>query len=303
MIHSVKVTNHRGESIVFELEKPALSGFSVLNILGLGPVKSIINTNQSLYLDGSYFNSARLSERNIVLDLGFEETPDRSIELIRLDSYRFFPQKVPIILEFTTDSRKASIVGFVESNEPDIFSSKETTKISVLCPNPYFSEGSIITTLFTGVNPTFEFPWENPSLTLKLIEFGQIFVNTIANVFYTGETPTGVVIIISFSGAVTDPIIHNTITGENMALSSTKMTALTGFNFKAGDVVTISTIPGNKYIRLLRDGVESNILNVVDVLSDWFQIQKGDNLFTYTATSGLANMLFTIQHQVIYEAL
>lgn len=303
MIQSVKVTNPRGETITLELKNPSTSGFSVRRIDGLGPSKSIINMGESLYEDGGFFNSARVQSRNLLFDLGFFDSLEESIEDIRLKTYRFFPMKTPLEIEVTTDNRVGVITGYVETNEPNIFSKEEGTQISVICPGAYFFGSEYITTVFSGVTNGFEFPFENPSLTLPLIEFGSVFINTSANVFYEGDIPTGVDIYVSFIGAVNNLTIHNIITGESMAINSTKLIALTGSNFVAGDQLIVSTVKGAKSITLIRAGNYINILNTVDIIADWFQLTKGDNVFTYTAASGVNNMQFYIGHRVVYEGL
>lgn len=303
MIQSVKVTNPRGEELTIELRNPSTSGFFVRSIEGLGPSKSIINMGESLYEDGGFFNSARVQSRNIVFDLGFYDSLAETIEIIRRKTYRFFPMKTPLEIEITTDTRVGVTTGYVETNEPNIFSKDEGTQISIICPGAYFLGSEYIETTFSGITDGFEFPWENPSLTESLIEFGDVFISTNANVFYDGDIPTGVDIYINFIGAVNNLTIHNITTGESMAISSTKLIALTGSNFVAGDFVVISTVKGQKSITLIRGGNFINILNTVDIVADWFQITKGDNVFTYTAASGLTNVQFSMGHRVVYEGL
>lgn len=303
MINYVEVINDRGEVLHMELENPALSGFSIRSITGLGPPKSNIITSQSPNVDGSFFNSARVTSRNIVIKLGYYETSLETIEVVRQKSYRFFPMKVPLTIVISSDNRLIYTIGYVESNEADIFSNDSGTVISIICPDSYFYGMESVLTTFSGVTPNFEFPFENPSLTIKMIEMGIIFINSQANVFYTGDIRTGVTIVVNFLGAVTDPNIHNTTTGEDFSISSAKVTALTGSNFIAGDSLLLSTIRGRKSITLVRNGLGYNILNAVTTQSDWFTLGRGDNVFTYSAASGVNNMQFSIYHSLVYDGV
>lgn len=300
MINTVKITNHLGELLTIDMRSPETSGFFIRGIEGLGPPKAILNMRESVGSDGSFFNSARAESRNIVMDLGFYDNYNLTIEQLRQQSYRFFPLKQLITIEIETSDRNAVTTGYVESNEPNIFSKEAGTQVSILCPSSYFSDGNITQTYFSGTSALFEFPFENPSLSTPLIEFGSVFINTQASVFYTGETQTGVTIVINFLGPVTNPTISNASNGQNMAISSSKVTTITGSNFVAGDIVIISTLRGDKYISLIRGGQVYNILNALDVLSDWFTIDRGDNVFTYTASAGLANLQFYIEHYALY---
>lgn len=302
MLKELIVTNYRGESITLELNNPENSGFLIKDITGLGPCKASINVTEVSTNDGSIYNSARLDDRNIVINLAFWGS---DIETIRQLSYKYFPIKKCITLEFVTDNRDCVTTGYVESNEPDIFSSDEETSISIICPDSFFysAQKNINTTTFYGEEPLFEFPFENNSLTERLIEFGAINAYTDANVYYDGDSEVGVTITIHAIGEVTNIGIYNTGTRESMLIDTDKVMSITGQALKAGDDIIIVTTKGQKSIRLLRDGIYTNILNALDKNSDWFQLAKGDNVFTYTAETGINNLQFRVQNDVIYEGI
>lgn len=304
MIKAVTVTNYLGDSITLDLLRPELSGFAVLEISGLGPVKADISTTTISSSDGDLYNSARLGSRNIVLSLEFMYAP--TIEEVRLKSYKYFPSKKPLTLLIETDNRTAEIQGYVESNEPNIFSRKEGTSISIICPNPYFYSAGIDgtkETIFNGVEPNFEFEFENNSLTEDLIEFGMISNLTEQTVYYSGDAEIGITINIHALGDVQNVSIYNLRTRETMKIDTVKLAALTGHGIIAGDEITITTIKGSKTIYLLRAGTTINILNCLDKAADWFQLTKGDNLFTYTAESGSTNLQFRILNNIVYEGV
>ncbi len=135
------------------------------------------------------------------------------------------------------------------------------------------------------------------------IEMGSIENLKERSIWYDGDTDTGVVIKIHAIGTAEHITIYNTGTREKMILDTDKLATLTGSGIVAGDEITISTIKGNKYITLLRSGKEYNILNIMDKNADWFQITKGDNIFTYVATYGAANLQFRILNQVAFEGV
>ena len=136
-----------------------------------------------------------------------------------------------------------------------------------------------------------------------VIEMGSIENLKERTIFYDGDTETGVIIKIHAIGAAEHITIYNTGTRERMVLDTDKLAALTGSGIGAGDEITISTIKGNKYITLLRNGREYNILNIMDKNADWFQLAKGDNIFTYVATYGSSNLQFKILNQVAFEGI
>ena len=307
MIYSFAITNYLGDRVKLELGKPEVSGFLIKSVTGLGPVKANVNTTEVVTNDGSMFNSARLSQRNIVFQLAFVETVyGETIEDIRQKSYKYFPAKKSVEIVIETDNRYVKIKGYVESNEPDIFSSQEGTQISIICPDPYFysagEDGNNVTDFYT-IDPMFEFPFSNESLTDPLLIFGEIQIKTEGVITYHGDSEIGVVIYIHAIGPATNINIYNTETREVMMINTTKLEKLTGKGLVASDDIVINTTKGEKSITLVRDGASYNILNCLDKNTDWFTLSKGDNIFAFTAETGVTNLQFRIENQVIYEGV
>ena len=307
MIYSFAITNYLGDRVKLELGKPEVSGFLIKSVTGLGPVKANINTTEVVTNDGSMFNSARLSQRNIVFQLAFVDTVyGETIEDIRQKSYKYFPAKKNVEIVIETDNRYVKIKGYVESNEPDIFSSQEGTQISIICPDPYFysagEDGNNVTDFYT-IDPMFEFPFSNESLTDPLLIFGEIQIKTEGVITYYGDSEIGVVIYIHAIGPATNINIYNTETREVMMINTTKLEKLTGKGLVASDDIVINTTKGEKSITLIREGASYNILNCLDKNTDWFTLSKGDNIFAFTAETGVTNLQFRIENQVIYEGV
>lgn len=305
MIQSVTITNYLGESVKIVLsEDQPEHGMIIKSIDGLGPAKANINVTDLATNDGSLFNSARLDKRNITMQILLTEAPD--IETSRQRTYKYFPIKKQVEFLIELDNRIAKTTGYVESNEPDIFSKEETMSISLICDYPYFysaGEGGTNTTVFFGVEPLFEFEFENEDLEEPTIEFGSIENETEKTVWYDGDAEVGVVITIHAIGEVRNITIYNTGTREHMEIFTDKIEQLTGKGIVAGDTIIITTIRGSKSIYLLRGGYYTNILNCISKDSDWFQLAKGDNVFAYICEYGSENLEFKIENQVIYEGV
>lgn len=198
MLKRVIITNHLGESMEYridgvEVDNP--SGLIITSIDGLGPVKANINMSDLATTDGQLYNSARLSGRNIVIKALF--THATSIEEARLLSYKYFPIKKKIKFRIETDNRIGEAEGYVESNEPDIFSNESSCQISILCENPYFDGGKIGYT-FGDTIPLFKFAFGNESLDEPLIKLSEeAEVTDERRIIYDGDADTGVEIEIS----------------------------------------------------------------------------------------------------------
>ena len=299
MLKKVTVTNYIGESITMDLFNPSKSGFNIKSIDGLGPGKATINTKPLSIVDGSIYNSSKVESRNIVLNLGFD---GNDIESIRHKSYKFFPIKSEVTLKIETDERFLNIKGHVESNEPNIFSDKEDTNISIICPDPWFWADSELRFDFAQATALFEFPFSNESLIDRLIIFGLIEDVTTKSVNYIGDVPTGVVGELQFKGPAENIHVYNIDSQNGIHINTTKVTAImNGVALKNQDSIFFSTVDGDKYCVLLREGVYYNILNAVDQNSVWFKLRKGDNRVAYAAEKGQDNMNMVLEARILFE--
>jgi len=301
MIKTIKVTNSYGQSLTFTLRSPEKSGFFIKSVDGLDPVKATINMTESLSLDGGRFNSARLNTRNIIMSIGLLTNP--TIEDSRHTLYKYFPLKNEVKVVVETDTKTVQTYGRIESNEIDIFSKEESTLISILCPESFFTslEDQVIN--FSSVVSSFTFPFSNESLVEKLIIFGNLLTTPTKNVYYDGDVPVGFQMHILISGAVGSFTIYKLETGDVMSLDADVIETLTGSSLDAGDEVYISTIKGNKRALLYRDGNEINILNALGKDTTWMELDRGDNTFYYSTDYGDNNLQFRIEYEELFEGI
>lgn len=226
MIKKVIITNYLGESIELELGAPEKAGLFVRSIEGLGPGKASINTTDIASDDGSIYNSARSEERNIVITLGFMQVSGitETIEDARHLTYKYFPKKKPLVFRIITDKRDLQAFGYVESNDPDIFSNDETTQISIICPDPLFylaTNGGMNVTSFNGIDFEFEFPFENNTIGEDCTfipgvgNTRQVIVNDVSELPLDGD-PNVIYYVPTrnqYTGSymVDSPIVHDTV--------------------------------------------------------------------------------------------
>lgn len=300
MFKSLTVMNDVGDSLILGLGDPYSTGLLITNIDGLGPVKGNINTESISSRDGVYVNSARMDARNIVVDMVLHQVNGKSIEDIRQMSYKLFPVKKLVRLIFETDNLIVYTEGYVESNQPNIFTKQENTRISIICPDPFFKGLQENVTAFNGIAGNFEFPFEATGISVTM---GIITNYTQSNIVYKGDDTIGFLMKINLLGPVQNLSIHNTVTRKYMKIDTEKIKMITGSYPMQGDDITISTIKGEKYIKLLRDGEYYNILNCLTLDSDWLELEKGDNLIAFIADTGVENVQFRVINEVMYEGI
>lgn len=301
MIKTITVENPKKESLVLELSNPEPSGLYVKSVEGLGPGKSTINVNEIMSSDGGVFSSSRVSSRNIILTLGMMFCP--LIEDARHKTYNFFPIKKKVKLTIETDYRISYIEGYVESNEPDIFSEEETAQISIICPNPWFYDLGGSKSAFSGVEDLFEFPFSNESLTENKIIFGDIRQGTVVGLQYNGDIDTGVLMRIRFTDVMDKMVIYNVDTSESMTLNLSLIKDITGSALTIHDEIEISTFTGSKYIYLVRNGERKNIFSVLDRFTSWFKLSKGINQFAFTASGHEEAVIVEFTYKNMYGGI
>lgn len=301
MIELITVTNHLDESLIIELRSPNISGLAVSFIEGLGPPKANISLSERAGIDGAAFNSSRAEYRNLLIGFKYMPTPD--VETNRLKTYKYFPLQREIRISAISENREVYVYGRVESNEPDIFSKDSGCTISILCPQSYLYDVDEAVTIFSSITGGFTFPFANNSLVDPLLTFGDIDLETEKNIIYNGDAPIGMLLHIHATGSASGFTLTNFLTLETLAIDSDKLVDTVGADITIGDDFYISTVSGNKYAILIRGGQEYNILDCLGDNPTWFELERGDNLFAYTAISGLSNLEFVVTNDVAYEGI
>lgn len=301
MIKSITAINPAGDKLVLTLDKPDQEGLIVKSITGLGPSKANVSLTDLASIDGSMYNSARVGTRNIVLTL--VPVDGSEVETYRQNTYRYFPLKKEVRLIVQTKNRRVTTTGYVESNEPEIFTDRTVTQISIVCPDPYFysyDDDSSITVDLRSVKPLFEFPFSNESLTMPILEFGDIRRAESPPIFYNGDDSTGFTINIHATGDAKNLTIYNMLTPEKMTIDTAVLKATTGSEILAGDDIVISTRRGKKSAIMFRNGAMYNIINSLGRASDWLLLRQGENKFAYSAEVGAENLSISFDYQRLY---
>lgn len=306
MINSFIVTNHLGESLELVLADPDSSGLAILSVTGLGQVQADVNLTDLAGSDFHSVNSAKLTKRNIVFKVKYW---GNDIEKSRHIADKAFPVKRNVTIQVNTDYRQLVTTGIVEKNEPDIFNKSTTGQISVLCPDPflYTIDDSIVP--FGGIEPKFEFPFPNEDNVVDsngwdTFEFGNIRVIKEKSIYYTGEAETGITIQVDAIGVVRDLAFYDLNDYQRIKINDDIIASITGgSSIMAGDRIIISTSKTNKYATLIRSGVVYNIINALGMPVQWFELDRGDNIFSYSASEGEYDMIINIKHRIAYKGI
>ena len=303
MIHSFTVTNDLGESLELILAEPEKSGLAIESVTGLGQVGADINMTKLAGSDYYTSNSATLTKRNVVFNIKYFGD---DIEVCRHLCDKMFPTKKKISIVAKTDYRELMLSGFVEKNEPDIFSPTSGCQISILCADPFWYSLEPTDTPFGGIEPLFEFPFSSDLSaddTLDTIEFGNIRIIKDKSIYYTGEAEVGITIQVNALGVVRGLTFYNIDTSEQISINDTLLAQIAGNSIQQGDEIIISTVKNNKYATLIRNGVTYNIINALGKTRDWFELSRGDNLFSYSTTEGEYDTIINIKYREAFKGI
>lgn len=279
MIESIVLTNTTNlQSVLLDKEISEL----VLDEADLGTVKGTHHSYSYLNQVGVYIDSTTLGDRTVsisgwVIGDTYEElllnkkvlnhlvNPMHSIDVIYKDRYK---------LTFKPDYSVQYSVSYEENNEVLC-----KFLIQGTCPDPTFTTKERQTALVSSIVPKFHFPLVIPKD--KGIIMGLRKQSLVATLNNEGDINTGLLITISCTGEVTNPTIQNLSTQEFIKINKELTT---------GEQIIISTSSGEKYIKGILKGVESNYFKYMDFDSSWIQLKVGENTLKYTAEEGANNL-------------
>lgn len=311
----LKFENKNGDMITLS---GAEDKYQIISVQGLNPPNGNINRSAVSGMDGAKYMSAKLEERNIVLTVRI----NGEVEKNRLNLYKYFQSKKYCKMYYSNGSRDVYIEGYVETIECDLFSISEQMQISIICPDPYFQDANEIVTDISQILGAFEFPFafgakgmtesigmidkfmeerEFKSITIpdntvtdEAMEFSVYLEKRIVNLVNNGEDDTGFIITIIANDTVVNPTIYNVETREAFTMN---------IRMEKGDVLTIDTNKGHKSVTLMNNLVTTSRINKVVRGSTWLSLSKGDNVFTYEAEEGGADMQIQFTHRNKYQAV
>jgi hypothetical protein len=258
VLSQVNVVSAQGEILNLVLADVS-DGYALEDVGGLGPVKATLVSTSFANQDGSQAQSAKRESRNITMKIGLEaDHITTHVRALRQRLYDFFMTKSIVTMSFVHDDEPdivPLIVGQVETCEPDMFTQEPLMNISILCYDPDFVDPDTVTV--TGNTSSGSTP---------------------GTVTYDGSVETGVIFTLSINRTLAEFSIFNSPPGENQQ----KMDV--SYPFVSGDVLTISTMSGNKYVTLTRGGSDIDLLYAISPQSAWIELKRGDNAFLVYAS-------------------
>lgn len=232
----------------------------IRNIDGLTPVKATINTATFGSVDGAAYTGSNVPTRNIVLTI--HPNPDwdlwTSEELRRLLYSYFMPKLLTRFIFYSDDIPPVEIYGYVEDVSPNLFSSDVEIQVSIICPDPYFTE--LNPTIISGASSDGSDP----------IDFE-----------YAGDIETGFNVEVIHVGNPPPTFIGIQVGDPSLSFFNTTASV------DPSTYYLMNSIPGQKYVQNVSyaNGVITNLLPKMYSGSTWPTLKPGINDFSVITDS------------------
>lgn len=272
MIDSLVLTNTVTlQSVLLDKDNSEL----VLDEADLGTVEGTHHSYKYVSQVGVYIDSTTLEQRVVaisgwVIGNTYDElkankavlnkliNPLHMVEVVVQDKYK---------LDFKPDFSVKYSASYEENNEVLC-----KFLIQGTCADPMFTTKDKQTALVASIIPKFRFPLvipQNNGILMGLRE-----PSLLATLNNGGDIDTGLLITFSCTSTVTNPSLLNVDTREFIKINKT---------MSAGEQIIVSTGSGEKYIKGIVSGEESNYFKYMDFDSTWLQLHTGENILKYDA--------------------
>ena len=263
----------------------------VLDSADFGTIQSSRNTYKYINQVGVYVTGTTLESRTINI-IGWV-VADSQADMTRRKNFlnRFVNPLQQLRLhyeEYQIDGLPTKTISY----GTDISTNNEVLckfMISLFCPDPLFHTENGTNVLIADWLPKFHFPLIIPKD--KGIIMGLRSPASIATLNNDGSMPCGFVVTFEASGTVKNPYILNILTQEKIRLVET---------MEAGETLRVSTVPNNKTVKKISDGVETNAFNLLDLSSTFFSLPAGETYIRYGAEEGVVNLSVEVYYDTGY---
>lgn len=173
---------------------------------------------------------------------------------------------IEVTLVYECSDYTRSISGVIQTAPDPRLGIYSDFKITCFCGSPFWRGGvDKLVTHIASWEPNIIFPITIPEEGLA---FAIQSASLLAHIVNDGDEELPLTIVITALAAVDNPSLINVVTQEQMIVETSMI---------EGDVITIETDDDLMTATLLRDGVETNIFNLVPEDAAWLKLAVGEN--------------------------
>ena len=250
-------------------------------VTGLSEIDCDVESEKATDQDGEVYKGSTANKRNIVIDATVIPPEGKSHAAIREEFFAFFIPRAQGTLYVYEGAVGKKIDYRLENIEIDPDGIFRDFSISLICPDPKFKALEDDVDTIAQTMGLIEWPLELP----EEFEVGRRTDTLMATVVNNSSVTRGMTLTFVASGEVVNPGMIEVGRQEALKINTTMHT---------GDTIVITTGQMKKRVKLIRDGVETNINNLWDFGGVWLQVEPGTNVFRVTADSSVAPLEVTI---------
>ncbi|MDE5818049.1 MAG: phage tail family protein [Lachnospiraceae bacterium] len=280
---TIKCVNDNGMFVEFTYDHDATE-FFLVSADGIYNMDNAISTTQNATTDGSTYAGEAIQQRNIVITAQMRRNYQENRNLLSM----VFCNRAQGTLYHIENGQSKKIRYRAENLNIEEKGILRVATISLICTNPYFSDGEPENIEMSGWEDYFEFPIE---ISESGMEFGIRKKELIKSIENNSTTSIGITMTITAEDIVVNPAIINVTTQETLKLLCTML---------PNDRVVVTTEQGNIDVVLYRDNEMMNYNYTVDEDNeDYIQLEPGHNDISYTADEGrdYMSVSFTFENQ------
>lgn len=263
------VCERGGRQIVFDHALP----YWLEKLEGIGELDCDVESEKPTGQDGELYQGATANKRNINIEATIIPPEGTSHAEIRERFFSFFVPREAGTLTLYDGGKARKIEYRTENCEFEMDGAFRKVELSLICCDPTFKATEDESRQMAEIMGMIEWPLELPAVFEVGVKDNTLMA-TIVNDSYVAR---GMTITFRASGEVVNPGMVEVSRQQRLQVNTT---------MHAGDVITITTGPGNKRLKLKRGAEETNINNLWDFGGTWLQVEPGKNVFRYTADSG-----------------
>lgn len=248
-----------------------------------------IYSSKNISQDGNTYQGNTLNTNEITLEIAILASNESELINYRMLINKVFNPKLEEGYLYYKDSINERKIKCIVSKLPfySITNSISGTYLINLTANdPYWKDININKINIAEWIGDFHFP-----LTISASSMGHRVPNLIVNAGNNGDVETGLIVDFIAKGTVVNPSVFNVNTREYFKINTTMV---------AGETIRVNTNYNEKGVTRILDGVETNIMHLIDITSTFLQLSKGDNLFRYDADQNLDNLSISAYYENKY---
>lgn len=272
-MRTAKCTNIDGISL--EFRKDDFTPWLLTDVDGIYTIDTNVYTSDNTMVDGATYQGSTVKKRNIVLTMMDKGDHKHNRELL----YTVFKPKSPGVFTYEEGEEVRTIDYYVENVVPGQTSGLHWSfTVSLICPDPFFTDTQDTSVLVAGWISLFEFQHE-----FKLEALGERSTEKLKTIDNDSAADNvGLTLTITATGDVVNPSVTRVESQQTMKIG----TESKPMTLNAGDILKITTGVNDKHVYLTKGGSTSEINEYLNETSEFIQLMRGSNTIGYDADSG-----------------